>query len=88
MCKECYNSPMGIERRHEQNEAAAAFKSLSGTFKGYNDPAYLAAHKRCVDAGKAMQALHTDYWMQVARETAQSRNGGIQIVHADKRGRV
>lgn len=84
MCKNCYNSPMGIERRNEQNEAAKTFQSQQ--FKGYNDPAYLAAYQRCVDAGKGMSSLHTDYWMQVARETAQARNG-FYITHADKRGR-
>jgi hypothetical protein len=77
---------MGIERRQEQNEAAAAFKSQK--FKGYQDPAYLAAHKRCVDAGKAMTALHADYWLAVAREQSQARNGnGFYITHSDRRGR-
>jgi hypothetical protein len=86
MCKNCYNSQMGVDRRREQNEAAEAFKSQK--FKGYNDPAYLATHSRCVTAGKAMSALHNDYWMAVAREVAQSRNGGFSITHADRRGRV
>jgi len=85
MCKNCYSSEMGLERRREQNEAADAFKSQK--YEGYNDPAYLAAHKRCVDAGKAMQSLHADYWMAVAREVAQRRNGDFYITHADKRGR-
>lgn len=84
MCKQCYSSEMGLARRKEQNDAAAAFKNQQ--FKGYEDPAYLAAHKRVVDAGKAMSGLHNDYWMQVARETAQACNG-FYITHADKRGR-
>lgn len=84
MCKNCYNSPMGLERRREQNEAANAFQSMQ--FNGYQDPEYLKADQRCRDAGKAMSSLHTDYWMAVARETAQARNG-FSITHADKRDR-
>lgn len=84
MCKECYNSQMGLVRRCEQEKASQALKLMR--FNGYNDPEYLKAHQRCVDAGKAMSQLHNDYWMQVARETAQARNG-FYITHADKRGR-
>lgn len=85
MCKNCYNSPMGLERRREQGEAARAFKSMK--FKGYQDPAYIAAHKRCVDTGKAMSSLHNDYIWALAREQAQNGNAGPYITHADKRGR-
>lgn len=83
MCKNCYNSPMGLERRHEQNEAAQAFKSMQ--FKGYNDPAYIAASKRCIDAGKAMQQLHSDYIFEMARKNVEGH--GFYITHADKRER-
>lgn len=83
MCKNCYNSPMGIERRREQDEAALAFKSQK--FKGYNDPEYIAASKRCINAGKAMQQLHSDYIWDQARKNVEGH--GFSITHADKRGR-
>lgn len=85
MCKNCYNSPMGLERRQEDNEASLALKQQK--FKGYGDPEYLAAYKRCVDAGKAMQQLHNDYVFALARERVQAGIVEPYVTHADKRGK-
>lgn len=83
MCKNCYNSPMGLERRQEQEEASLALKQQ--TFKGYEDPAYLAAYKRSVAAGKAMSQLHNDYVLAMARERVQAGVVEPYITHGDKR---
>ena len=85
MCKNCYNSQMGVERRREQDEATIAFKSRQ--FKGYNDPEYIAANQRVIDASKAMQQLHNDYIFAMARERLQRREDSFFITHADKRGK-
>lgn len=84
MCKNCYNSEMGLERRREQDEAVQAFKSMK--FKGYQDPEYLKANQRVIDASRAMQSLHNDYILARMREQAQSGRG-FSITHADKRDR-
>ncbi len=58
MCKNCYSSDMGLARRKEDNESSLALKNLK--FNGYNDPEYIKASLRCIDAGKAMQQLHSE----------------------------
>ncbi len=83
MCKSCYSSDMGLARRQEDNEASLALKQQQ--FKGYADPAYLAARQRSIDAGKAMRQLHNDYVFAMARERVQAGIVETYIVHEDKR---